>query len=131
MLVSDLHHELRHFLVLSVRTDELLSTPKIITFLPQEFKIEKSQREPNPMPYPECEYLSRSAFLVNLAAPNKQSFGVKTVFKPRDHASSSQRTNKFTTFLPVKVTLSCFKQLLLNLTLVFELLVPINFGERL
>ena len=39
--------------------------------------------------------------------------------------------NKFTTFLVVKVILSCFKQLPLNSTLILELLIHLTFGERL
>ena len=41
------------YILLSIWTDELFSTPKI-TFLPQtKFVIEKSERESNPIPYPE------------------------------------------------------------------------------
>ena len=39
------------FLLLSICTDELLSTPKIIVFLPQsKLACEKSERESNPIP---------------------------------------------------------------------------------
>ena len=34
-------------------------------------------------------YLYVSAFLVGFKAPNKQSYRVKGVFKPRDHVSNS------------------------------------------
>ena len=52
-----------------ISTDELLSTPKIIAFIPQsKFGKGKSDRESNPVPYPEQKYLSGSAFLVNLTA---------------------------------------------------------------
>ena len=41
------------YILLSIWTDALFSTPKI-TFLPQtKFGIEKSERESNPIPYPE------------------------------------------------------------------------------
>ena len=51
--------------LLFVCTDELILTPKIIAFLPQsKFGIEKSERESNPVPYPEYEYLLGSSFLV-------------------------------------------------------------------
>ena len=50
-------------------------TPKVAAFFPQsKFGTEKSEREWNPIPYPEYEYLSGSVFLVNLAAPKKQYF---------------------------------------------------------
>ena len=42
------------FFLSSVYTDELLSTPKIITFLPQSKpEYEKCEQESNPIPYPE------------------------------------------------------------------------------
>ena len=41
------------FLLLAC-TDELISTAKIMSFLPQsKFEIEKCERESNPIPYPE------------------------------------------------------------------------------
>ena len=40
------------FLIISIHW-WTLSPPKIIRFLPQEFKIEKSELESNPIPYPE------------------------------------------------------------------------------
>ena len=52
--------------------DELISTPKIITFLLVSLPIEKDVSLSNPMSYPEYPYLSISAFLVNLTDPNKQ-----------------------------------------------------------
>ena len=73
--------------MLSVCTDELLPTPKIITILSQYFKNEKSERQSNPIPHSEYEYLSGSSVLVNLTAPNKESLRVKVVFKFRPHAS--------------------------------------------
>ena len=42
------------FFLLPICTDELLSTPKIITFLPQsKFESEKSKLGSNPTSYPE------------------------------------------------------------------------------
>ena len=58
------------FFLLSIFDDELISTPKIITFLPVSLPKEKDVSLSNPMPYPEYPYLS--AFLVNLTDPNKQ-----------------------------------------------------------
>ena len=50
------------FFLLSVCTDELLSTSKITTFLSQSKPwYEKSERKSNSIPYPEKEYLSESA----------------------------------------------------------------------
>ena len=48
-----------------------------------------TEREWNPIPFPIYTYLSGSVFLVNLTAANKQSFKVKSVFKPRDRVSNS------------------------------------------
>ena len=119
-----------YFFLLSECTDELLSIPEIKTFLPQSKPgYEKSEQESNSLPYPELEYLSGSAFLVDLTA-NKQSFRVKSTFKSCDHLSNSKTINKFTTLLGVKFTLSVFKQLLLNSTIIFEL-CHVRFGERL
>ena len=39
--------------------------------------------------------------------------------------------NKFTTLLVGKVTFSCFKQLPLNSTLIFELFAHLSHGEKL
>ena len=70
------------FFLLSVCTHELLSTPKITTFLPQlKSGNKKSEPESNLIPYPQEEYLSGSEFLVNLSAPNKQPFRTRTKFK--------------------------------------------------
>ena len=52
ILLLDLHQKLIFFL--AIYTDELLSVPKIITFLLQsKFASEKSERESNSIPYPE------------------------------------------------------------------------------
>ena len=60
------------FFLLSIFVDELLSTPKIITFLPISLPTEKDVSLSNPILYPEHPYLSMPAFLVNLTDPNKQ-----------------------------------------------------------
>ena len=57
--------------LLSICTEELLSTQKIITFfslLPSAH--ENCERESNSMPQPLYLYLSGSAFLVSFTAPN-------------------------------------------------------------
>ena len=60
------------FFLLSVFEDELISTIKIITFLPVSLPINKDDCLSNPTPYPKHPYLSISAFLVNLTDPSKQ-----------------------------------------------------------
>ena len=61
------------FFLLSNFVDELISTPKIITFLPVLPEgCEKHPSLSNPIPLLEYPYLSISLFLVNLTAPNKQ-----------------------------------------------------------
>ena len=127
----DLHQELRYLtLLLTICTDELLSTPKTITFLPQsKFGSEKSDRESNPIPYSDEQYLSGSLLVVKLTASNKQSFKVKSAFKSGDHVSNSKTIIKFLILLGVKVTLSCFKELTLDSALTFEL-YHLTFGER-
>ena len=73
---------------------------------------ENSEHDLNPVPYTIYTYLSGSAFLVILTAPNKQSFRKKSVFKSRDHLSNSKTINKFIALFEVKVALfSYFKQL--------------------
>ena len=50
-----------------------MSTPKIITFWP--YPPPGSEKFPflsNPIPYPKYPYLSMSAFLVKVTAPNEQ-----------------------------------------------------------
>ena len=72
-----------YFPLLSIWTDELILTPKIMTFLPTfSTGNENSERESNLTTKPLYTYLSELAFLV-------QSFKVKTVFKSPDHASNS------------------------------------------
>ena len=61
------------FFLLSVFAEELISTPKIITFLPNPIPgDEKLPYLSNPIPCPEYLHLSISAFLVKLTAPNKK-----------------------------------------------------------
>ena len=88
------------FFLLSVCADELLSTLKITAFLAHSpFTNEKPERALNPILLPHYPYLSGSAFLVDIAAPNKQSPGVKSVFKSPHLICYSETINKFTTFL--------------------------------
>ena len=67
------------YFLLSIFADEQrLSTPKIITFL--SVPPPGCQKNPclsNVIPYPEYLYLSISAFLVKLTAPNKQFSSVE------------------------------------------------------
>ena len=60
------------FFLLSIFVEELISTPKIITFLPKSLPNEKDVSLSNPIPYPEYPYSSISAFLVSLTDQNKQ-----------------------------------------------------------
>ena len=60
------------FFWLPTNDNELISTSKIITFLPVSLPIEKNALLSNPIPYPECLYLSILVFFVNLTDPNKQ-----------------------------------------------------------
>ena len=67
-----------YFFLLSIFVDELISTPKVITFLPNPVpENEKLSCLSNPIPYPEYLHLSISAFLVKLTTPNKQSSSVR------------------------------------------------------
>ena len=78
-------------------TEELLSTPKITTFLPHSpFDHENCERTSNPILQPIYTYLSGSAFLVNFTAVNKLLPSVKPAFKSLDHVSSSWAIYKFT-----------------------------------
>ena len=67
------------FFLLSTCPDELLSAMNIITFLanPLPSDNEKIPRVSHPLPYPEYLCLSKSAFLVNSATPNKEFSNVK------------------------------------------------------
>ena len=59
--------------LLLASAEQLISAPKIITFLPYPpFGCIKPPLESNPIPYPEYLYLSISVFFVHLTAPNRQ-----------------------------------------------------------
>ena len=59
--------------MLSTCTEELISTPKIITILPNPLVgNEKVPFVSNPIPYPDYLYLSISTFFTNLTAPNRE-----------------------------------------------------------
>ena len=78
------------FPLFSICTDELISAPKIMTFLPTL----PSGNECficvlNPIPLPLYTYLSGSAFLANLTPPNNQLFNVNSESKSRGHESNS------------------------------------------
>ena len=61
------------FFLLSTCIEELISSPKIITLQPNATpENEIVPRPSNPVPYRKYLYLSISALLVNLSAPNKQ-----------------------------------------------------------
>ena len=61
------------FFLLSIFDDKLISTPKIITFLPSpQDGCEKNLFLSNPIPYPEYLCRSISICFVNLTAPNRQ-----------------------------------------------------------
>ena len=78
------------FFLLSICIDELISALKIMKFFPVlPSGNENSECKSNPIPQPVYTYLIGSAFLANLTPPNKQSFKVKSVFKPCDHVSNS------------------------------------------
>ena len=58
--------------------EKLISNPKINTFWPNAVPgNEKFNLLLNPITSPEYPYLSRSAFLVKVTAPNKQVFSVE------------------------------------------------------
>ena len=70
------------FPLLSTRTDEPISAPKIMTFFPKLPSVNKnSERESNPMSLPVYLYLSRSAFLVSFKDPNKQLPNAKSLMQ--------------------------------------------------
>ena len=100
-----LHQDLIYlFYLLSICTDQVFHTPKIIAFLPQsKLGSKKRELELNSILYPEWEYLSQSAFLVKLTAPKKQSFTVKSPFKSCDLLSKSINHSKsLKKHLPIK-----------------------------
>ena len=68
------------FLLLSIWADELISTPRMITFLSTlPSGKEYSPQESNLMPWPVYLYLSRCVFLVSFTDPNQQLHSVKWV----------------------------------------------------
>ena len=71
ILLWDLHQELRYLFFLLICGDELISTPKIITFLPTPLPNENSPFLSNPILHPKYLYLPIPAFLIKLTAPNK------------------------------------------------------------
>ena len=69
----DLRQESKCLFLLSTCTEELISTPKIVTFLPNPpAGKEKVPLTSNKIPYPEYLRLPISAFFTNLTAPNKE-----------------------------------------------------------
>ena len=77
------------FFLLLICTDELMSTPKIVTFLPTLASVnDNSEREHNPIPKSLYTGLFGSASSANLTLPNRQSFKVKSEFKSPDHVSN-------------------------------------------
>ena len=74
--------------LLSICAIELMSAPKIMTFLPLLPSVnENSERESNTMPYLLYLYLPGSALLVSTTDPNKQLFNGKSVLKSLEHGS--------------------------------------------
>ena len=69
------------FFLLSACADELISTPKIMTFLPDPLLSDnvKLSLVSDTDPYSQYLYLSRSAFLVSLTANNKEFLNVNLV----------------------------------------------------
>ena len=57
-----LHQESRYFFSLSISTNELISAPNIITYLPNLLPFDNEELPPasNPIPYPEHLRLSNS-----------------------------------------------------------------------
>ena len=63
-----------------------LSTPKIITFLPNP--IAGNPKVPfisYPIPYPEYLYLSISAFFINLTTPDKEFYSAGSLVSTKFH----------------------------------------------
>ena len=68
--------------------EKLISTPKINIFL--LYPPPRNEKLPllsNPIPQPEHPYLSMSAFLVKVTAPNKQFFNVGSLMWELDAPS--------------------------------------------
>ena len=79
-LALDLYPELGFFFLLSTCGDEIIPTTNIVTLLPNPLPSDskKISCESNPISYPECLYLSKLAFLVNLTIPNKKFLNLKS-----------------------------------------------------
>ena len=68
------------FFLLSIFVYELISTPKILTFLPNP--VPENEKLPclsNPIPNPKYLYLSMPTFLVKVTAPNKQFYWLSRI----------------------------------------------------
>ena len=75
--------------LLSIWTDEPISTPKIINFFLMLSSVNgNSERESNAMPQSLFLYFSRSVFLVSYTDPNKQIPNVKSAFGSLGHCFS-------------------------------------------
>ena len=76
-----------YFLSLLICTDGPISMSNIIKFLtnPLSFDNEKIPRVSNAIPYPECVYLSRLAYLISLIASNKEFPHPKSLQKLNGH----------------------------------------------
>ena len=81
----DLQQELTYLFLLSMCTEELLSTPNIIPFLPKPLPSGNEQLPlaSNPIPCPEQEKLSGSEYVVNLTAPNKEFLNAPRLYGPK------------------------------------------------
>ena len=74
-------------------------------------------------------YLSGSACLGSFTAPNKQLPSERFLFKSFDHVSDLYEIYELTTILWKKDTVSYFKQISLNCTLL-NLCLQINSGAK-
>ena len=104
IFVGPLRRIMISFFLLAIRTDELISAPNVITFLPTllPFDSENLPRALNPVPQPECFYLLGSSFLANLIAPDKEIPITKMAPRIYGHKIISQTIQILTTFLSVK-----------------------------
>ena len=66
---------------------EVIPAQNIVTVLPNPLPSdnEKLPCISNPIPHPECLYLSSSVFFTNLTVPNKEFPGVKLLLCLNDH----------------------------------------------
>ena len=81
--------------------------------------------------YHKYPYLSGTAFLVNLTAPNRESASLNSVFKSLDLFQIHRQTKRSILILWWKVALFCFKQLLLNSAAIFKSWIYLSFGSGL